>query len=291
MFRQQSFAAAGGKLYVVATPIGNLDDITYRAVRVLREVDWIAAEDTRHTRKLLAHFGIATPLISCHEHNEAARAAELVARLQNGESGALVSDAGLPGIADPGSQLVRAAVERGIPVVPVPGASAALAALVVSGLPTKRFRFVGFLPRQSRERASALDRLKTATDTLLFYEAPHRLAETLEALLAVLGDRRAVLARELTKVHEEIVRGSLTEILALVRAEGVRGECTLVVEGADEEGDAAQEDVWWEGLSVAEHVAAYEARGLTRKEAMKAVARDRGVSKREVYAALLDSAR
>ena len=200
-----------GTLYIVATPIGNLEDITLRALRVLREVDWIACEDTRQTRKLLEHFGIAKPMVSYHEHNESGRAAELVERLTRGGSGALVSDAGTPLISDPGYRLVQAAIAAAIPVVPIPGASAAVSALSAAGLPTDAFRFCGFLPPKSSQRRKTLEQLKPETGTLIFYETPHRILEALEDVAAVMGSRPVVVARELTKLHEEFLRGTAAE--------------------------------------------------------------------------------
>jgi 16S rRNA (cytidine1402-2'-O)-methyltransferase len=265
-----------GRLYLVATPIGNLEDITYRAVRVLREADVIACEDTRHTRKLLDHYGIRKPVISYHEHNEAERSAELATRLQQGGSVALVSDAGMPLISDPGYRLVRAAIEAGIPVEPVPGPSAALAALSASGLPTDQFHFAGFLPAKEGQRARLLEALRHEDGTLIFYEAPHRILEALEAVEAVLGPRPVVVARELTKIHEEFLRGTPAEIRAQLQARAsVKGEFTLLV------GKGSMPPS--EHTSLAEAVAELVSLGLSRMEAIKEVARRRGLSKREVY--------
>lgn len=289
---QRSFAGDGtgqpGLLYLVATPIGNLEDITYRAVRTLREVDWIAAEDTRQTRKLLAHYDIRTRLVSYHEHNKRARGPELIEKLLSGQSVALVSDAGMPAISDPGEELVAEAVRQGIAVVPVPGANAALSALIASGLSAAAFRFAGFLPRDKQKRDALLQELARTPDTLLLYEAPHRLAKTLGALREHFGDRRIALARELTKKHEEIARGRLSEALAWLEQHPPRGEYCIVVEGRTEEApSAAAGEPWWADMDAAGHVAAYEAQGLGRKEAIKRAALDRGVPKREVYNALL----
>ncbi|HVH85748.1 MAG TPA: 16S rRNA (cytidine(1402)-2'-O)-methyltransferase [Terriglobales bacterium] len=227
------FALLAPGLYIVATPIGNLEDITLRALRVLRSVDLIACEDTRHTQKLLNHFDIKTPTQSYHEHNEAARAQELVNRIANGERIALVSDAGVPGISDPGERVIRAAVERGLNVVSVPGPSAIISALVASGLSTEPFRFAGFLPARSGERRSALEPLREAHETLVFYEAPHRIVEMLADLEKVLGpERRIVIARELTKVHEEFLRGTIHEVaVALAERGTIKGEMTVIVAG------------------------------------------------------------
>jgi 16S rRNA (cytidine1402-2'-O)-methyltransferase len=265
-----------GVLRLVATPIGNLEDITYRAVRVLREADLIACEDTRQTRKLLDHYGIHTPTISYHEHNEAERAAELAARLAAGASIALVSDAGMPLVSDPGYRVVRAAIEAGIPVEPVPGASAALAALAASGLPTDAFRFGGFLPHKAGQRLKLLESLSGEQATLIFYEAPHRILESLEAIERALGPRPVVVARELTKIHEEFLRGTAAEVRAQLGARGaVKGEITLLIGKADAPAPDA--------TPLAEAVGALVRAGMTKMDAIKQVARERGLSKREVY--------
>lgn len=268
-----------GTLYVVSTPIGNLADMTYRAVQTLRDVNIIACEDTRQTRKLLDHYSIQASLISFHEHNEAARSDELVGRLLGGESVALVSDAGTPLISDPGFRLVRAAVAAGVPVVPVPGASACLAALSASGLPTDEYRFCGFLPRKQGERQRRLQSLTGESATLVFYEAPHRILESLEDVAAVLADPPVVLARELTKLHEELLRGRASEVLTdLRRRDSVKGEITLVIGKSD----APVTDT----TPVPEAVRALELQGMSRMDAIKAVARDRGLPKRDVYRAV-----
>jgi 16S rRNA (cytidine1402-2'-O)-methyltransferase len=265
-----------GRLYLVATPIGNLEDITYRAVRVLGEVDLIACEDTRQTRKLLDHYSISKPTISYHEHNEAQRAAELAARMLAGATVALVSDAGMPLVSDPGYRLVGAAIEAGIPVEPIPGASAALAALAASGLPTDSFYFAGFLPAKSGQRARVLEALKEQTATLIFYEAPHRVLETLEAIAQVLGPRPVVAARELTKIHEEFLRGTSVEVHAQLAARpSIKGEFTLLVGRSD----APTPD----DTPIAEAVEDLVRAGAVRMDAIKQVARRRGLSKREVY--------
>jgi len=265
-----------GLLYLVATPIGNLEDITYRAVRVLREAGVIACEDTRQTRKLLEHFDIRKPTISYHEHNEVERAAELVERLQAGESVALVSDAGMPLVSDPGYRLVRAAIEAGIEVQPVPGPSAALAALAASGLPTDAFHFAGFLPPKAGQRAKLLESLADEQATLIFFEAPHRLLETLEAIEAALGPRPVVVAREITKIHEEYLRGTAAEVRALLDArDSVKGEITILV------GKAAAPPP--DDTPVGEAVDALVHNGVSRMDAIKQVARRRGLSKRAVY--------
>ncbi len=269
-----------GVLYVVATPIGNLEDITLRALRVLREVDRIACEDTRHTRKLLVHHGIDKPLASYHEHNEAAAAESLISRLLEGESIALLSDAGTPLVSDPGYRLVAAARERGIAVTPVPGPSAILAALAASGLPTDAFRFAGFLPSGSGARRQALEALARDPATVVLFEAPHRILETLADIERVLGARRLVLARELTKIHEEFLAGDAATLRArLAGRPSVKGEFTLLVARAE---TASEEDP----RPLAEAVEAAMREGLSRMEAMKVVARRRGLGKREVYQAL-----
>lgn len=265
-----------GVLYVVATPIGNLEDITYRAVRVLGEVGLIACEDTRQTRKLLARYGIQTSAVSYHEHNEQARAVELVERMLAGASVALVSDAGTPLVSDPGYRIVAAAIAAGIRVEPIPGASALLSALAAAGLPTDAFQFAGFLPPKSSARRKTLESLKSFPATLVFYEAPHRILETLDDIDEIMGARPVVVARELTKLHEEFLRGSAREIReALAARASVKGEITLLI-GRGEE--TAAEDG-----EPAEQVARLVVGGLTRMEAIKTVARRRGLGKREVY--------
>jgi len=269
-----------GRLYVVATPIGNLEDMTYRAVRVLREAGLIACEDTRQTRKLLDHYGIQKPTVSYHEHNEAERAAELAERLAAGEVIALVSDAGVPLVSDPGYRLVRAAIEMGITVEPIPGPSAALAALSASGLPTDAFHFGGFLPAKSGQRLHALQKLCEEQATLIFFEAPHRIVETLEAVEQALGPRPVVVARELTKVHEEFLRGTPAEVRAqLLGRDAVKGEITLLI------GKAVAPVA--DATPLAEAVEALQRAGASRMDAIKQVARKRGLSKREVYDRLL----
>ena len=267
-------------LYLVATPIGNLEDITYRAVRVLTEVDLIACEDTRHTRKLLDHYGISKPTVSYHEHNEMERSAELVERMQAGASVALVSDAGMPLVSDPGYRLVRAAVEAGIPVVPIPGPSAALAALAASGLPTDAFHFAGFLPSKPVQRAKVLESLAEEHATLIFYEAPHRLLEALGSIEEALGPRPVVVAREITKLHEEFLRGTAAEIRARMdHADAVKGEITILIGKAT----APPPD----DRPLEEAVEELVRDGIPRMDAIKQVARRRGLSKREVYDQLL----
>lgn len=265
-----------GTLYLVATPIGNLEDVTYRAVRTLREVDVIACEDTRQTRKLLEHYGLAKPMISYHEHNEAARAAELVAKLQAGTNVALVSDAGTPLVSDPGYRVVHAAIEAGVRVEPVPGPSALLAALAASGLGTDAFCFGGFLPSRPGQRARTLEALKGQRATMIFYEAPHRIVEALEDIERVLGERPVVVAREMTKLHEEILRGTAGQVRAVLAARAaVKGEITLLI------GKAAEPPA--DATTVEEAVEAYVRSGMNQMDAVKKVAQERGMGKRDVY--------
>ena len=271
-----------GTLFICATPIGNLQDITLRVLEVLKDVDVIAAEDTRTTAKLLNHYGIKTPCISYHRHNEKARSEFLIARLLEGENVALVSDAGTPGISDPGSIVIAAAIEAGINVVSLPGPTACIAALVASGLPSDRFVFEGFLPRNRKQRRERLEDLASDPRTLVFYEAPHRLQESLEDFLSVLGDRRMVIIRELTKKFEEIVRGNISELTAQTTHHEARGEYVLVVEGytglpiGEDKND-------WKYLSVQEHMEKLMDQGYSKKDAVKVVAQMRGLPRREVY--------
>ena len=265
-----------GTLYLVATPIGNLEDITYRAVRTLREADLIACEDTRQTRKLLDHYGIAKPMVSYHEHNEAERSEDLVAKMQAGASVALVSDAGMPLISDPGFRIVHAAIGAGIAVVPIPGPSALLSALVASGLPTNAFTFGGFLPAKSGQRERLLEELREETATSIFYEAPHRIVQALGDIERILGDRPVAVARELTKLHEEILRGTAREIRSSLAARpAVKGEITLLIgKGTTPVADTT---------TIEDAVDEYVRGGMGRMEAMKKVARERRISKRDVY--------
>jgi 16S rRNA (cytidine1402-2'-O)-methyltransferase len=265
-----------GVLRLVATPIGNLEDITYRAVRVLRESDVIACEDTRQTRKLLDHYGIQTPTISYHEHNEASRAADLAARMTAGESVALVSDAGMPLVSDPGYRLVRAAIEAGVRVEPVPGPSALLAALAASGLPTDAFRFGGFLPHKAGQRQRVLESLKDEQATVIFYEAPHRILEALEAIAQALGPRPVVAAREITKIHEEFLRGTAEEVRSqLASRDSVKGEFTLLIgKGTEPVADER---------TIPEAVDDLVRGGMPKMDAIKLVARQRGIPKGRVW--------
>jgi 16S rRNA (cytidine1402-2'-O)-methyltransferase len=275
-----------GTLYIVGTPIGNLEDITYRALRVLREVAVIAAEDTRQTRKLLHHFQIETPLVSYHEHNQRTAGPALIERLKSGQDVALVTDAGMPAISDPGEELVRLAIAEGVPVVPIPGPTAFVTGLVVSGLPTDRFAFEGFLPHKGKERRAMLERLKQEERTIILYEAPHRLLETLRDLRDGLGPRPMAVARELTKLHEEVLRGTPDALLAHFEQHPPRGEFVLVIGGAPE--PAVEPPAEVTPAALAEAVAALEASGVDRKAAMKEVAARFGLSKRDVYQALLE---
>jgi 16S rRNA (cytidine1402-2'-O)-methyltransferase len=267
-----------GTLYVVATPIGNLEDITYRAVRVLKEANLIACEDTRHTAKLLAHYGIDKPTISYHEHNEVARAEELVAKLEQGVNIAQVSDAGMPGISDPGYRVIKLAIERGIRVVPVPGASATIAALAASGLPTDSFQFLGFLAARSGERRTMLESLRNAQQTTVVYEAPHRIAETMQDIVELLGaERPIVLARELTKVHEEFMRGSAADVLEQLQRREVKGEMTLVIGKSAGSAVVTKKDI----ASRVEEI--MREGSVDENTALKVVAKELGVSKSEAY--------
>jgi len=267
-----------GTLYVVATPIGNLEDITYRAVRVLKEADLIACEDTRHTAKLLQHYGIDKPTVSYHEHNEVARAEELVAKLGQGFNVAQVSDAGMPGISDPGYRVIKLAIDRGVQVVPLPGPSALIAALAASGLPTDSFEFHGFLPAKSGQRRTLLESLRDARNTVVVYEAPHRITETMKDIVELLGAERPVaLARELTKMHEEFVRGSAAEVLARVQANEPKGEITLVI-GRDEiKAERPRKDI---AMRLQEIMKEQQ---VDENAALKIVAKEQGISKSEAY--------
>ena len=281
-----------GKLWLVATPIGNLGDISARALEVLRAAYLIAAEDTRNTVRLLNHFEIKKPLTSYHEYNKTEKAYELVREAQAGKNIAVVTDAGMPAISDPGEVLVRVAYETGTEVTIVPGACACVSALAISGLPTRRFAFEAFLPAEKGERAAVLQELQREMRTIVLYEAPHRLLKTLKELRDCLGEERRIsLVRELTKIHEEVRRSTLGEAVALYEAPGgaelIRGEYVLVIEGRDPEENRREEAARWESMTVADHVAMYEKQGMDRKEAMRNAAKDRGVSRRDIYQALL----
>ncbi len=280
-----------GKLYICATPIGNLEDITYRVVRVLSEVDVIACEDTRHSLKLMNHFDIHTPLTSYHEHNKIEKAAILVDKMLTGSDVALVTDAGTPAISDPGEELVKQAVKAGIEVSSLPGACACITALTMSGLPTRRFVFEAFLPYDKKERRKVLEELVNETRTIIVYEAPHRLKATLEELYEVLSDRLLALCRELTKKHEECIYTTIGEAIKRYEDTEPKGEYVLVIEGADEAALLEDKRQKYLEMSLEEHMEIYTVQGIDRKEAMKLVAKDRGVSKRDVYNALLEGGR
>ena len=277
-----------GTLYLCATPIGNLEDMTFRAVRILKEVDVIAAEDTRNSVKLLNHFDIHTPMTSYHEFNKIDKGQYLVKRLLEGENIALITDAGMPGISDPGEELVRMCRDAGGPVTAVPGACACVTALVISGRPTRRFCFEAFLPTDKKERRAVLEELKTETRTSIIYEAPHRLVKTLQELLNELGDRKITVCKELTKKHETGFETTLKEAVPYYEQNEPRGEYVLVLEGCSrQQMDQEAQDAWKE-MSLGDHMKLYEEQGMNRKDAMKQVAKDRGVGKREIYQALLE---
>ncbi|MCI8664379.1 MAG: 16S rRNA (cytidine(1402)-2'-O)-methyltransferase [Hungatella sp.] len=279
-----------GTLYLCATPIGNLEDISYRVLRTLREADLIAAEDTRHTIKLLNHFDIKTPMTSYHEFNKIDKARYLVNQMKEGINIALVTDAGTPGISDPGEELVKQCYEEGIPVTSLPGPAACITALTLSGMSTRRFCFEAFLPPDKKERQWILEELKEETRTIILYEAPHRLAKTLEELKGVLGDRKITLCRELTKKYEEAWQTTLSGALRRYEEEEPKGEYVIVIAGRSFQEKREESERSWEQMSIREHVALYENQGIERKEAMRMAARDRGISKREVYQYLIREA-
>ena len=276
-----------GKLYLCATPIGNLEDMTYRVVRILGEVDLIAAEDTRNSIKLLNHFGIKTPMTSYHEYNKIDKGRKLIEKLQSGMNIALITDAGTPGISDPGEELVKMCYEAGVEVTSLPGASAGITALTLSGLSTRRFAFEAFLPADKKERQSVLSELVNETRTIVMYEAPHRLRKTLQEHSETLGNRRITVCRELTKRHETAFATTLEEALSYYEENEPRGECVLVLEGRSRKELRQQEEAEWKEMSVKEHMEFYLNQGLDRKDAMKQVAKDRGMGKRDVYRELL----
>ena len=278
-----------GKLYLVATPIGNLEDMTMRAVRILKEADLIAAEDTRNSIRLLNHFDIHTPMTSYHEYNRIEKAHELIAKMQEGKSVALITDAGTPGISDPGEDLVRLCLEAGVEVTSLPGACACVTALTISGLPTRRFCFEAFLPSDKKERRAVLEELKEETRTSIIYEAPHHLALTLRELADALGERRITICRELTKIHEQAWQTTLPEAAAYYEEHEGRGEYVLVIEGLSRKSLKEREIRSWETLTIEEHVSLYTSQGMDRRDAMKTVAKDRGISKRDVYKALVET--
>ena len=276
-----------GKLYLCATPIGNLEDITLRVLRVLKEVDLIAAEDTRNSIKLLNHFDIKTPMTSYHEYNKVEKAYTLIEKMREGLDVALITDAGTPGISDPGEVLAAMCYDAGIEVTSLHGPAACITALTLSGLSTRRFVFEAFLPPDKKERKAILEELKNETRTIILYEAPHHLVGTLEELYLALGNRRMTLCRELTKKHETAFRTTIEELIAFYREQKPLGECVLVIEGRSRKEMMEESQKSWQEISVEEHMEIYESKGMSRKEAMKEVAKDRGVSKREIYQALL----
>lgn len=278
-----------GTLYLCATPIGNLDDITFRVLETLKNVDVIAAEDTRNSIKLLNRFEIKTPMTSYHEFNKYDKGRQLIEQLLEGKNIAVITDAGMPGISDPGEELVKMAYEAGVTVTVLPGACACVTALTLSGLPTRRFCFEAFLPSVKKEREEVLTELKDETRTIVLYEAPHRLAKTLGELLSALGNRRLTVCRELTKKHEEAFQTTLSEAVAYYGEKEAKGECVLVIEGADKEELRRKEQESYAEFSLEEHMERYLSAGMNKKDAMKAVAADRGVSKREIYAMLLET--
>ena len=277
-----------GQLYLVATPIGNLEDMTYRAVRILSEVDLIAAEDTRNSIKLLNHFEIRTPMTSYHEFNKYDKAAWLVAQMQQGKNVACITDAGTPGISDPGEELVRQCYAAGISVTALPGACACVTALTASGQATRRFCFEAFLPSDKKERKQVLEELMNETRTIVLYEAPHRLLRTLEELQETLQNRRLTICRELTKKHETFFQTTVEEAIARYQVQEPKGECVLVIEGKSRKELEEAKQKQWEELTIAEHMEVYLSKGMSKKDAMKQVAQDRGVGKREIYQALLE---
>lgn len=279
---------APGKLYLCATPIGNLDDITFRVLDTLKNVDLIAAEDTRHSIKLLNHFEIKTPMTSYHEFNKVEKAKYLVELLLEGKNIAVVTDAGTPGISDPGEELVKFALEAGIEVTSLPGPAACITALTMSGMNTRRFCFEGFIPSDKKERSTVIERLRQETRTTVIYEAPHRLLKTIEQLADVLGDRKIAFCKELTKKYEDRREMTCGEALEYYRCHEPRGEYVLVIEGMDPEALIRSQQAAWESMSITDHTRMYMDQGMNKKEAMKAVAADRGVGKREIYQALLD---
>ena len=278
-----------GKLYLCATPIGNLEDITLRVLRILKEVDLIAAEDTRNSIKLLNHFDIKTPMTSYHEYNKIEKAYTLIEKMRSGLNVALITDAGTPGISDPGEELAAMCCDAGIEVTSLPGPSACLTALTLSGLPTRRFAFEAFLPSDKKERKSVLEELKDETRTIILYEAPHHLVGTLQELRETLGNRKMTLCRELTKKHETAFRSTIDDVLDFYRQEKPLGECVLVIEGKSRQAIQEENRASWEEISIETHMAMYENQGISRKESMKMVAKDRGVAKRDIYQYLLEN--
>lgn len=276
-----------GKLYLCATPIGNLEDITLRVLRTLKEVDIIGAEDTRNSIKLLNHFDIKTPMTSYHEYNKVDKARYLVNKMSEGKNVALITDAGTPGISDPGEELAAMCYEAGIEVTSLPGPAACITALTLSGLPTRRFAFEAFLPMDKKERREIMDELVNETRTIIIYEAPHKLVRTLKELRETLGNRRLTLCRELTKKHETALHSTFDELIKRYETEKPLGECVLVIEGKSRQELKKEAAAFWEEISIEEHMEIYEQKGMSRKDAMKQVAKDRGVTKREIYQYLI----
>ncbi len=276
-----------GKLLLCATPIGNLEDITFRVIRTLKEVDLIAAEDTRHSIKLLNHYDIKTPMTSYHEFNKIEKAKYLVKLLMEGKNIALITDAGTPGISDPGEELVKEAYANGVEVTSLPGPAAVITALTLSGLSTRRFAFEAFLPTDKKEKQAILEELKKETRTTILYEAPHRLLKTLELLYEALGDRRVTVCRELTKKHEIAFLTTFSKAISFYTTNDPKGECVLVIEGVSREDLIIEQQIIWKDMPLNEHMELYLSKGLSKKEAMKEVSKDRGVSKREIYQQLL----
>ena len=272
-----------GTLYLCATPIGNLEDMTFRVIRTLKEVDLIAAEDTRNSIKLLNHFEIQTPMTSYHEYNKYEKGRKLVEKLLEGQNIALITDAGTPGISDPGEELVKMCYESGISVTSLPGAAACITALTISGLSTRRFAFEAFLPSDKKEREQILKEMETETRTMIVYEAPHRLVKTLKLFLERLGNRKITVCRELTKRHETALAVTLEEAVAHYETNPPKGECVLVIEGKSREEAREEERKQWEEMTIEDHMEVYTKQGMDKKSAMKAVAKDRGVSKRDIY--------
>ncbi|WP_373215724.1 16S rRNA (cytidine(1402)-2'-O)-methyltransferase [Ruminococcus sp. 5_1_39BFAA] len=277
-----------GKLYLCATPIGNLEDITLRVLRTLKEVDLIAAEDTRNSIKLLNHFEIKTPMTSYHEYNKIDKAYTLIEKMQAGMNVALITDAGTPGISDPGEVLTAMCYDAGIEVTSLPGPAACITALTLSGLPTRRFAFEAFLPSDKKERRAILEELKDETRTIIIYEAPHHLVGTLQELRETIGNRRMTLCRELTKKHETAFRTTIDDLIDYYQKDKPLGECVLVIEGKSRQAVKEEEQASWEELSIQEHMEFYEKQGISHKDAMKMAAKDRGITKREIYQYLLE---
>ena len=273
-----------GKLYIVATPIGNLGDITLRAIDILKNVDLIAAEDTRHTLKLLNHLEISKPLISYHRHNEDVKSKVLIEKLEEGQNIALVSDAGTPGICDPGHEIIKECIEKNIEIVPIPGACAMINALICSGLDTSEFTFLGFLPLNKKLRKQKFEEIQKANNTIIIYEAPHKLKTTLQDLKEIIGERKIVLAREITKIHEEFIRGNIDEIIDV--ADNIKGEIVIMIE----KNSLIEDDINdFSNLSLEEHYKMYEEKGLDKKEIIKRIAKDRKVSKNDIYQKFLNT--